>query len=135
LYDIAAAVRSPAAGVHYNDVAEINNIYALGVADPMLQTMESVAVNTDVTGSMILNVLSKLQPLLLFANVANNLQNYAIPLPGGFWVKVGSLKFQLNQEPEGITFAGDPFASQCLYADCKITLANPAAAINNDQVL
>lgn len=134
LYGISAAIKSPPAGIHYDDIQDINNVYALSIVDPLLQTMQSAALNNDAMGELILDTMATLSPILAATTIAKDLQNYVIPLPGGFVLKVGRLPLAKGGEPSSLTFPGVPFTNQCLYVNCKIGFASNTATISTDTI-
>ena len=125
LLNIANAIRDPNANISYDDVQGITEVYTLTTVKPFLNLVETIYKNNNALGALILDTLSRLQPMLIKTAPTPDLQHFDIPLPGGFILKVGMVLFEYQQEPATVAFTFPPFLHRCLYAAANINFKNP----------
>ena len=131
---IANVLASPKSGVAYNDVEGIDTMYAVSVARPLLEMVETIGVNLQAESELFSSILDDTFYEQAIDNLPNTLQHYTIPLPGGFKIKVGQATFDLFGEPDRLTFAKPAFEHFCIYASSSISFQNPLTPLNNDRV-
>ena len=134
LFSIGQAIRAPTTGVHYDDIKDMTNTYAVTVAQPLLEVIDSTAVVNDKVGELLTTLMGVMEPLQSLDLVPSTLQNYDIPLPGGFKLKIGKIIFPRYGEPSRINFPGDPFKFQCLHTSCSIAFKDKPNLITYDKV-
>ena len=134
LYDIAAAIRSPDGGVHYNDIQDINEVYANDVVGPFITLIGSIALKDNAVAKQLMDIQAALFPLTSLTSVSKTLQHYTINL-FGFQIKFGtSILFEVGSEPSEILFPGAPFANQCIFVMANVSFRNTTTPIKLDKI-
>jgi hypothetical protein len=134
LFEIAAALNSPARGVHYDDIEDINTQYAVTTVKPILELAIANNQAIDTLAGYVLNIVSQLDPSLTLVGIDPTLQNFTIPLPGNMMLKVGFMVFAYGTEPSSIHFADPAFTTQCIFATANIAFFDNTTPINTDTV-
>lgn len=122
LSNISNALQTPTAGLHYNDIVDMDYAYLKTTMNPMLDLIESVGINNQAESTIISNVLAQNYNALINSTLPTNLSHYVSELPGGLIVKIGTISFTPAAIPTFIYF--DPvtsaFPNTCFYVGLNV---------------
>lgn len=135
LLGIAAALRSPKQGVHYDDLVGADSIYATATMMPIVDLVNSVNLFMDSVGSSITNLLLNNRKALNATAIPEDLTHYEIPIWGNVKLKVGKYYFSPGNAPSNITFAGNDFSTQCIGVICHVSFEERLMGVNTDSVI
>jgi hypothetical protein len=132
LSEIADSIKSPLAGLHYDDIAAMPEVNLITTVAPILEIIQTISENSNSVGILITELMKKLNILNNDIVVDHTLDHFSIPLPYGFTLKIGKVLSYPGLEKTYIGFTKPTFKHTCLFCNCTLTFTSSGQAPSTD---